>query len=334
MPKAKPKIFISHAWEDKELVRQLEKVLRAAGAEVWVDHAELRGGQNLPKRISNALEWCNTLLLIWSKAAADSRWVELEWTNALSLGKVIVPCRRDRIALPAIMANTLFLDFKDPQKGVAELLHALELAQKPKRTPATAPTHPIAQAIQDKLAAEKPAAKPKPPQTEPLQSLRNRPMRLSGSDVKEMLRKYLFYCGEYSWSKEYANPNGKGIIHDYKLQMNGKIVYDAATGLTWQKAGSDEFMRYDKTLSYVEKLNQERFAGYNDWRLPTLEEAMSLMQPKENEEGLYIDPIFDSRQKRIWTADKGASGAWLVDFFGGLCNWYNLLNDYHVRAVR
>jgi hypothetical protein len=34
-----PRIFISHAWEDKTLVRRLEKALADAGAEVWVDHA-------------------------------------------------------------------------------------------------------------------------------------------------------------------------------------------------------------------------------------------------------------------------------------------------------
>ena len=59
-----PKIFISHSWEDKPLVQHLEKELQAAGAEVWVDHEGIRGGDNLPKRISDALEWCTTLLLV------------------------------------------------------------------------------------------------------------------------------------------------------------------------------------------------------------------------------------------------------------------------------
>ena len=39
-------IFISHAWEDKPLVRRLEAELQAAGAKVWVDHAGIRGGDN------------------------------------------------------------------------------------------------------------------------------------------------------------------------------------------------------------------------------------------------------------------------------------------------
>jgi ABC-type bacteriocin/lantibiotic exporter with double-glycine peptidase domain len=44
--------------------RELEAELRAAGAKVWVDHAGIRSGDNLPKRISDALEWCNMLLLM------------------------------------------------------------------------------------------------------------------------------------------------------------------------------------------------------------------------------------------------------------------------------
>ncbi|MDZ7302682.1 MAG: toll/interleukin-1 receptor domain-containing protein [candidate division KSB1 bacterium] len=62
-----PRIFISHAWEDKPLVRRLEQELKSAGAEVWVDHAGICGGDNLPERISKALNWCNTLLLIYRK---------------------------------------------------------------------------------------------------------------------------------------------------------------------------------------------------------------------------------------------------------------------------
>src|SRR5262245_57551379 len=124
-----PRIFISHAWEDKELVRCLEAQLKSAGAEVWVDHAGIRGGDNLPERINDALEWCNTLLLIWSKAAAGSRWVKLEWTNAISLERLVIPCPLDKALLPSILANTVYIDFSDEEKGVRELREALRLAQ-------------------------------------------------------------------------------------------------------------------------------------------------------------------------------------------------------------
>jgi hypothetical protein len=102
-----PKIFISHSWDNKPLVRRLEAELKAAGAEVLVDHAGVRGGDNLPKEISAALAWCNTVVLVWSQLAAQSHWVELEWTNAIALRKLVIPCRLDKTALPALLSNLL-----------------------------------------------------------------------------------------------------------------------------------------------------------------------------------------------------------------------------------
>ena len=75
---------------------------------------------------------------------------------------------------------------------------------------------------------------------------------------------------------------GKGINHLYELQeINGdKIVIDHATGLTWQQSGSSEQITYQSTPNYINRLNRERFANFDDWRLPTLEEAMSLVEVK------------------------------------------------------
>lgn len=49
----------------------------------------------------------------------------------------------------------------------------------------------------------------------------------------------------------------------------------------WQQSGSENYMNYKDTQAYIEKLKKEKFAGYRDWRLPTLEGAMSLMEPEQ-----------------------------------------------------
>lgn len=105
----------------------------------------------------------------------------------------------------------------------------------------------------------------------------------------------------------------------------------------WQQSGSSNYMIYKEAKKYVEQLNYDRFAGYNDWRLPILEEAMSLMEPRQKSEDFYIDPVFDKTQRWIWTSDLySASVAWLVGFYGGYCYGLRVLylSYYYVRAVR
>lgn len=125
-----PRIFISSTWEDKALARRLEAELMAAGAEVWSDQSGIRLGESFPKQITAALEWCNVLLLIWSEAASKSHWVELEWVNAIARGKAIIPCLLGTVPLPAILAHLGYVDFRNVDHGIAELLHALKLARQ------------------------------------------------------------------------------------------------------------------------------------------------------------------------------------------------------------
>jgi menaquinone-dependent protoporphyrinogen IX oxidase len=133
------------------------------------------------------------------------------------------------------------------------------------------------------------------------------------------------------------------IKHDYSLKTirGDKIVVDNATGLMWHQNGSDKYMKWNKAKKWIKKLNKRSwlnkggYAGYHDWRLPTLEEAASLLEPSKRN-GLYIDPVFNAKQSFIWTGDKkGSEAAWTVYFYNGHVFWYSTLYDsYYVRPVR
>jgi hypothetical protein len=169
---------------------------------------------------------------------------------------------------------------------------------------------------------------------------RSVPKELSKESVKAMLKQYDFFCSEYDWSGEYSNPDGSSFDNKFEKKNNGQVVYDHASGLMWQQSGSDEYMTFVKAMVYIIKLNSDRFAGYSDWRMPTLEEAMSLVEPTQEDgylyiKPLYIDPLFDKTQIWIWTTDLyDTSSAWIVSFYYGLCSRFYINDNCYVRAVR
>jgi len=324
----KRKVFISHSWEDNEISRKLAEYLKCDGADIWIDYSKIHGGDSLPRRISEALEWCDTLILLWSKSAKESYYVNLEWENALDMRKIIIPCPLDETKRPAILRRCLFIDFKNFDSGYRQLAYALDLViqtevikkvvqpviEKPKKEAETTVAPPSIQRV----------AKPKI-------LFRSKSETLSYDDVKSMLKKFDFFDSS-------KNEAGHGFENHYKTETikGDKVVFDEASGLMWQQSGSSKWMVYEEAKKWIDELNKKGYAGYNDWRLPTLEEAMSLMEPKKMNGDLYFDPLFDKNQSWIWTSDQvhGAAAQWVVDFYLGKCYYDFLgLND-HVRAVR
>lgn len=85
----------------------------------------------------------------------------------------------------------------------------------------------------------------------------------------------------------------------------GDVVIDYATGLMWQKAGSDG-IPYEEAKNYMQELYRKKFAGYADWRLPTIEELSSLVEEKQVEK-LYLNPVFNFTQLWCWSSDTFSS---------------------------
>jgi len=152
---------------------------------------------------------------------------------------------------------------------------------------------------------------------------------LSEDQVKKLLKKKNFY--DLRW-----NENGD-FKNDFKSEtINGDLVItDKATNLMWHQSGSQKNMNWSKAKEWVLELNKKGYAGYSDWRLPTLEEGASLLTKKKKFFGLYIDEVFHKKQKWIWTGDSFGSGrACTVYFVFGSVYWDNVVNFNYVRPVR
>ena len=167
----------------------------------------------------------------------------------------------------------------------------------------------------------------------PLTELRSSYMNLTVSQVQSMPN--ISIRRKKAWGF-YGHST---IPHEYETKTIGdnKVVIDNATGLMWHPSGSYEYMKRKEIKKWVRGLNSKGYAGFYDWRVPTVEEASSLLEASEKNGNLYIDTAFDKKQRWIWTGDSCSSGGmWRVYFDDGYVDWgdVGLLFVRPVRRIR
>jgi hypothetical protein len=324
-------IFISHAWEDKEdIARPLAEALTAAGLRVWYDEFELTVGDSLGRSIDRGLNDSRYGVVILSPHFFAKEWPqkELDGLSAREIQsvKVILPVWHnvtydDVLKFSPRLADRLAVH---TDKGLAEVVRQLLRAcPKPAPPEQPKPQQPAKKRVAQPLSAPKPSVQKTTPEANVIR-LRSKPQTV----LKEEMQKV--FGLDVNWRPhEY-------IQNEYEDQ--GEVVCNHATGLMWQKSGSD-WITYKDAQAYIKKLNDQKFAGYTGWRLPTIPELMSLLEPEKQSNGLYISPIFKTPEKYYWcwSADLvvgSAASAWGVDFSNDKVNWDNLKDSNFVRGVR
>jgi hypothetical protein len=131
-----PSVFLSYARADAPTVQTLAQALQAQGIAVWRDQDSLYGGERWPKAIGEAIAAHDWLLLAWSQQAARSHFVEFEWTTAIALRKMIIPCLMDETPLPPTLSAINAIDVRQIDAALPKILHALHRSPAP-----TDPTH-------------------------------------------------------------------------------------------------------------------------------------------------------------------------------------------------
>jgi len=161
--------------------------------------------------------------------------------------------------------------------------------------------------------------------------LRSSYSKLSVKEVRKMLNITI---------KE-KKPNGfvgySTIQHYYAVKMisGDQVALDHVTGLMWHMFGSDERMSHKKAEKWVQDLNNRGYAGYNDWRLPTVEEAASLLEFEKNNEDLFLGLRLGRFQPNIWTGDRHTyGGVWHVNFLKCTVGWITPYQKIYVCPVR
>ena len=136
---------------------------------------------------------------------------------------------------------------------------------------------------------------------------------INDDEIGDIVKKWNFFEAE-------LNPIGR-FDNALAAAETEEVVIDQRTTLMWQRGGIDiGSIRMIKRQ--IDELNREAFAGFSDWRLPTLEEAMSLMEPVKNGKGVYLRESFSREQPFIFVAaQRKPGGYWFVDYKQGRAFW-------------
>ena len=124
--------------------------------------------------------------------------------------------------------------------------------------------------------------------------LRNSPQKLNKKDIRMVVKNFNFFDKELNEKGDFPN--------DFVDNGDGTVT-DRATGLMWEQKGSKREKSHYYAKKHVKSLNKKKFAGYDDWRTPTVEELYSLLEPNTNKQ-LYINPVFATKAYHCWSTDE------------------------------
>lgn len=124
-----PAIFMSHSSNDREFTHGLAERLREAGFRCWVDVNDIPDGSTWMREIEKAVRECGAMIVVMSKDARESEWVERETLLAMDLRKPLFIVRIDDAPLPLHLINRQFSDFRTrPEAALKKLVNALKKA--------------------------------------------------------------------------------------------------------------------------------------------------------------------------------------------------------------
>lgn len=143
--------------------------------------------------------------------------------------------------------------------------------------------------------------------------LPSEPGIINDDQISDVIKKWNFFDSE-------LNPSGN-FENSFIASATPEVIIDQRTSLMWQRDGLD--INSIRTIQkQIEELNKQGFAGFSDWRLPTMEEAMSLMEPEKNNKDIFLKPCFSKEQPFIFvSAQRKPGGYWFVDYKQGRAFW-------------
>jgi hypothetical protein len=162
-------------------------------------------------------------------------------------------------------------------------------------------------------AAERPAAS--------RHRLRDAPVRASGARAAN-----IFGVNDLWQPRTY--------IRNRFLVRDERTVRDEITGLLWQRSGSACPVDRGEADRLVAALNAARFGELTAWRLPTVNELLSLVPDPADPDSVCDPDPFAGDREWFWSCDRRSrETSWYVNTRLGHTGWQDDGCRYSVRAV-
>jgi hypothetical protein len=134
--KSQVTVFISYAREDPDAAKRLQKDLKDAGLNPWLDKESLIAGQNWKISVKNAIKKSRYFLPLFSSVSKKRGYVQREFKHALEAFDefpesqiFVIPCRLDDCDIPYDKLKDIeYVDlFPNWEEGMRRILQAMEV---------------------------------------------------------------------------------------------------------------------------------------------------------------------------------------------------------------
>jgi hypothetical protein len=130
------------------------------------------------------------------------------------------------------------------------------------------------------------------------------------------------------------NPAGLGLPNGHDYDAGPEIVVDNVTGLVWQRYVESTGRSLAQAVSYCESLV---LGGYDDWRLPTLIELVSIVDFSKANPAIDRQAFDGTPVAAFWSSSPlvgDTSYGWRVNFVAGTTDIIGVGTSQVARCVR
>ena len=311
-----PRIFISYAKEDVRYAEEIRRLLKLADFNPWMDSAGLLAGEAWEARLVEAIRTSDFVVALLSEHTVggyQETELRVAVKNAPSGRKADVP-----FVLPCAIGRLLR---GDTEEAIPDFLDKSQLIRIWNFNASWRQVHESLYMSARSAGLSVPMLLRSTPRTD-----------FDRAAANQMIVERNFFDSS-------RNKDGRPAAESLNTLLNGALVEDRATGRIWTRScgAALPFIGQTHARMAVWKANADRLGGSDDWRLPTLEEAMSLMTREANAKGLFISHHL-SDDGYVLTCDTYAGGdmslVWIACYAHGDCQTVPTHAPVPARLVR